>query len=440
MFNKIYQRYALFALMLAYTLSFMDRIMLGLYMQPLKEEFQLSDTQLGFLSGIAFAFFFAVLGVPIARWADRGNRVTISSLTIALWSVTVMLTAAVTNFFQLILVRVGAAVGEAGVVPPAYSLIADYFCVEERARAVTVYMMAIPLGLLISYLFAGWAGEVFGWRTAFFLVGIPGIFVAVLIKLTVREPRCVRGLPPEAEQTLEPFWVVVNSLIQRPSYRYILISLTLTNFVSMGVGQWNATLFLRSHGMSLGELGNYLGLIAGMGGAIGLYCGGFLVSRFLAEDARKQVRFGAVIAIISMCLSIGVFLAPIKSMALGLLVPLSIIGWLAAGPMTAVLLQLVEDRRRATAMAIMGFVVNLIGMGLGPQVVGIMSDVLNPYWGVDALRVAMTLAVLTNLAAAYYCWRAGNFIEQDLVLVQSGECLFSSVPSEQVPRAPAQLG
>ena len=186
MYSRRYKQYVLLTLTTVYTLSFMDRHMIGLFMQSIKEAFLLSDTQLGFLTGIAFALFYSILGIPIARGADRGNRVTIISIAIALWGVMAIACGLVTNFFQLLLVRVLAAVGEAGVMPPAYSLISDYFNVQERARAVSIYLLAIPISILLSFCLAGWLGELYGWRMAFLVVGLPGLLVAALVNLTLK--------------------------------------------------------------------------------------------------------------------------------------------------------------------------------------------------------------------------------------------------------------
>lgn len=406
----------------------MDRWMIGLFMQPIKEEFQLSDTQLGFLTGIAFALFYSTLGIPLARWADRGDRVTITSISIALWGGMVMLCGMVTNFLQLILVRIGAAVGEAGVMPPAYSLIADYFIVPERTRAVSIYLMALPTSILMSYLLAGWVGELFGWRIAFLLIGVPGLAMAVLIKFTIREPRHQKALSIEP---LLPLTKVIKFLWGRQSFRYLIIGLTLMNFVGIGVGQWYATFFIRSHGMTLGDLGIWLGLIFGLGGAVATFLGGYIANRFLANNTTAQVRLAAAIPILTFPLMLALLLTPNSQLALLLLIPMNMMNFLALGPIYAVILQLVESQMRATAMAIVSLVTNLIGIGLGPQTVGILSDSLTPYLGTDALRTAMIISALVSFGAAYYYWIAANTIKVDPFLKQNNKISVHATTKEQ---------
>src|SRR6266853_1651165 len=189
MFSKAYRRYVLGTLMLVYTLNCLDRGAVVLLLQPIKDDLGLTDGQLGFLTGIAFGLFYATLGLPIARWADRGNRVTITSAAIGLWGATVMLSLFVANFFQLVLARVAAAVGESGAMPPTYSLVGDYFPEPaERTRAMAIYWLAGPLAMLISFIAGGRLNELYGWRVAFFVMGVPGLIVAALVAMTISEP------------------------------------------------------------------------------------------------------------------------------------------------------------------------------------------------------------------------------------------------------------
>lgn len=396
--------------------------MIGLFMQSIKEAFLLSDTQLGFLTGIAFALFYSILGIPIARWADRGNRVTIISIAIALWGVMAIACGLVTNFFQLLLVRVLAAVGEAGVMPPAYSLISDYFNVQERARAVSIYLLAIPISILLSFCLAGWLGELYGWRMAFLVVGLPGLLVAALVKLTLKEPRqCnVTKVSAHPDQTL-PLGQVIKLLWQQRSFRYLLIGATLSNFVGIGVGQWYATFFIRSHGLSIGELGLWLGLITGIGGAAGVFGGGFLAGRYLNNNPQLQVRLTAALPLVTFPLTLIILLVPSSEMALWLLIPSNILGFIAMGPITAIILQLVEQRIRATAMALFSLVINLVGMGLGPQLVGILSDLLVPSLGEDSLRYAMIIASLAIFVMSYCYWSAAKSVKRDTELISRRE-------------------
>lgn len=416
MFSRRYQRYALFTLTTVYILSFMDRMMIGMLMQPIKEELQLSDTQLGFLTGIAFALFYATLGIPIARWADRGNRVAIISLAMAIWGSMVMLTGAITNFLQLVLVRIGAAVGEAGCMPPAYSLIGDYFPASERPRAFAVYMSGISVSLVVSHMFAGWMNEAYGWRVAFLVIGLPGLLVALLVKFTLREPRCsAQSSAPVVSESQPPLWQVLASLWRQPTYRHLVIALTLVNFVGIGLGQWLPSFFIRSHGTSTAMLGLWMGLVGGASGILGTYFGGVLIDRYWGNNPQGQVRCIALgVLFLAPCYWLLLFLSDTKS-ALAVLIPLNILFFFLYGPVMSLIQSLVVETRRAIAVAFSMLILNLIGMGLGPQVVGILSDWLRAEMGsAEALRMAMGMAAAMAFGSAYYFWLAGKTIAQDL--------------------------
>ena len=418
MYSQHYKRNALIVLTTVYTLSFMDRIMMGMLMQPIKEELQFSDTQLGFLTGIAFALFYATLGIPIARWADRGNRVTIIAISMALWGGMVTLCGLVTNFLQMVLVRIGAAVGEAGCMPPAYSLIGDYFPVAERVRALSIYMAGISISIVVSFLLAGWINEHYGWRLAFLILGLPGLMMAVLVKCVLREPRknLTAGIgehaaSPSAEP---PILEVIAMLWQQHTYRYLVIAITLANFVGIGVGQWFATFFIRHYAMATGELGIWLGLVGGLGGVLGAYMGGHIADRYLKDNPSAQLRYTAVaVGLILPCLMV-MLLLPHKYLALFMLAPINFLILGFYGPVLAMMQQLVEDKKRAMSIAVTMLILNLIGMGLGPQVVGILSDAMSGMLGVASLQVAMLISSFVVIGASYYFWQASNTIEKDL--------------------------
>src|SRR5437899_1532011 len=224
MFSAAYKRYVLAILTLVFTLNYLDRILIILLLQPIKEDLHLSDTQLGFVTGIAFALFYATLGLPIARWADRGNRATITSLAIGLWGVTVMACLFVTNFVQLVFARIAAAVGEAGCMPPTYSLLGDYFPgPSERPRAMATYWLASPLSALISFITGGWLNERYGWRATFFVIGIPALLVAALVKLTIIEPRLHASGGQVPERRLLRMADVLIALWRQRSSRHLTL-------------------------------------------------------------------------------------------------------------------------------------------------------------------------------------------------------------------------
>ena len=414
-FSGTYKRYVLAMLTLVYTLNFVDRNLIILLLQPIKDDLQLSDTQLGFLTGIAFGLFYATLGVPIARWADRGNRVTITSIAIGLWGVTVMACLLVNNFVQMLGARIAAAVGEAGCMPPTCSLVGDYFpAPAARARAMAVYWLGAPLSALISFVAGGWLNEHYGWRTAFFVMGIPALLVAVLVKMTVTEPRTCHTPAHTAKPVLPGMKAVLGILWRQRSSRHLTLAIILYFMIGLGLGPWYAAFMMRSHGIGTAELGLWLGVIWSISGAIGMLLGGQAAGRWLARNEGSQMRWSAVMVGALVPCYVFFLLAPQKHQALIALVPLAAVSCFFFGPTFALLQRLVADEIRATTLALVMMLANLIGMGVGPQVVGMLSDALLPAFGIDSLRYAMLGMSFVAVWAAFHFWRAGDTVVNDL--------------------------
>ena len=414
MFSKNYKRYVLCLLTLVYTLNYLDRGLITLLLPGIQAELKLSDTQVGFLTGIAFGLFYATLGVPMARWSDRGDRGAITSLAIGLWGLTVMACILVTNFVQLAAARVAAAVGEAGCMPPTYSLVGDYFPgPAERTRAMSFYMLANPLSVLLSFVLGGWLAERYGWRMTFFLMGVPALFVAALVKLSVRDPRAssqgraARQPLPRLDRVLMDLWGCLSA-------RHLTLALIVLLTVGAGLGPWYATFLTRYHGMTTGTLGYTLGLIFSLGGLAGISLGGYISSRWFADNEQGQMQ---MIALVVACLSpaFTLFLLLRQTTAsLGALAILWTLFNVSIGPTFALLQRLVVPETRATSMALVLMLANLIGMGLGPQMVGLLSDLMRPAFGPDSLRYSMLSLSLAALWAAYHFWRVGSHVEADL--------------------------
>lgn len=413
-----YKRYLLGALMILLAFNYADRLALGLLLQEIKLDLDLTDTQLGFLSGIAFALFYSILGIPIARWADRGNRVTIITVTAALWSVAVTLCGLAGNFLQLLLIRIGVAIGEAGCIPPAHSLIADYFCRRERPRAVAIYMLGGPLSFAIGYLLAGSLDERYGWRVTFMLLGAPGLVIALLARFTLKEPR--RREPhtivrESADSLGQPSLMeVCRTLWANATFRHLLLGLSVQYFFGYGIQQWQPAFFIRSHGVSIGELGIWFALIWGVGGFLGTYLGGEWASRYAAHDERLQLNVLAIIycgfTVIWCC----IYLLPTPKPAFALMA-LGAIGITSAnGPLFATIQTLVPERMRATSIALVYLVANLIGMGLGPLAAGALSDALRPTFGQESLRYALLALCPGYFWCAWHLWRGSTTVARDL--------------------------
>ena len=295
-----YKKYLLTVLLVIAAYNYLDGLALGLVLQNIKIDLHLSDTQLGFLSGIAFALFYAVMGIPIARWADRGNRVTIISLTAAVWSVMVALCGVATTFTQLVLIRVGVAIGEAGCVPPAQSLMADYFNRTERPRAYAIYSLGGCFSMVVGYFVAGWLNQFFGWRMTFVMLGLPGLLPAALARFTLNEPRRAH-LMRDAVHTATPASTqpslrdVCATLWSNTTFRNLLLYSSVMSFFITGILQWQPAFFIRSYGLKTGELGSWFAVIYGLGGLPGGYLGGVFASRYAANDERLQLKAMAVL-------------------------------------------------------------------------------------------------------------------------------------------------
>ena len=284
MYKPAYKNYLLGVLVLVGAVSIFDRFVFALALEPIKQDLGLSDSQLGLMTGIAFSAFYAIAGIPIARWADRGNRVTISGLAVALCGVMLSLCSMVTSFFQMLLVRAGVAVGEAGAIPSAQSLIPDYFDRVERPRAMAIYFMFYPISMVIGYLAGGWLVENLGWRATFMVIGIPGILVAILVKLTLQEPRLTQKNKAVIKQP--SILSVLKMIWQLPALRHLFMSFCLGNFFIMGTTQWLGVFFMRSHGMQATELGAWLALIWGVFGMLGNYIGGYVAMRYAPNNEK----------------------------------------------------------------------------------------------------------------------------------------------------------
>lgn len=433
MFTEPYKRYVLGILTLVYTLNYVDRGLIILLLEPIKNDLMLSDTQLGFLTGIAFGLFYATLGLPIARWADRGNRVTITSIAIGSWGVTVMLCVFVQNFTGLVLARIAAAIGESGCMPPTYSLLGDYFhSARERARAMTTYSLAGPLASLLSYTAGGWLNEHLGWRMTFFAMGLPGLLLAVAVRATVVEPRVNYGSEGTSVGRSQ-MRSVLQTLWRQPSTRHLSLALILLFTMGMGLGPWYAAFMMRNHGVGTVELGVWFGAIFGLGGIAGIWSGGYVASRWFAEDERAQLRLSALVVLSLVPCFVLFLLAPGKTLALLALVPLVMAFGAFLGPTYALMQRLVVSDSRATTLAVVMLIANLIGMGIGPQVVGVLSDALKPAFGSESLRYAMLGMSFIAIWAASHYWRAGQTVRLDLLAAASEDILVNK--SAQVTHA-----
>lgn len=282
-----YRNYLLTSLVVLYAFNSVDSVAIGIALQSIKVSLHLTDTQLGLLTGIAFTLFYAGFGLPMGRWADRGNRIAVLSVTRLLWAVFVILTGRATSFLELLVIRAGTAVGESGCLPPAYSLISEYFSREERPRALGFFYLGLPFASIIGYVASGWLLQAYGWRVMFTIIGLPGILLGLITKLTLREPRKQRS-PPIAQSmhTQASFRQALRSLYRNATYRNVLLALVVSYFFTCNA-QWQLTYFVREYGLKSGVLGTWFAIIYGIPALFGTVAGGLIASRWAETNDRS---------------------------------------------------------------------------------------------------------------------------------------------------------
>ena len=411
---SINTRYALALLFMVSFFNYMDRYMLAVLLPAIKADLQLSDTEIGFITGLAFTLFYATMGIPIARLADRYSRRNIIAIALTVWSVMTALCGLAQNFVQLAVARVMVGVGEAGASPPSHSLIADLFPVEKRARAISVYTLGAPVGILIGFLLGGWITQLYGWRAALFTVGIPGILLALVIYRKLPEPErgAADGLARNAE--IQPFWFTLKTLMSSPTFRHLSFATGLYTVLWLGVVQWLPSYFTRSFGLGIGEVGTWLAIILSTSQIIGMVTGGYLADRLGSGDLRWYVWVPSLAILVSTPMFALTFLTQNPTLAfLSLFLPF-MIGVMQGPPTFAVAQGLADVRMRAMAAALLLLITNLIGGGIGPQAVGIMSDYLADQHKQDSLRYSLlAVSLVFGLWSSLHYFLAGKTIRRE---------------------------
>jgi len=407
------RNYTLFILTIMYAFNFIDRQIIVILQPLIKAELNLSDTQLGLLSGIVFALFYTILGIPIARLADKRNRRNIIAISLTIWSGMTAISGFAQNFMQLLLARLGVGVGEAGGSPPAHSMISDLYDEKSRATAISIYSAGLHFGILVGFAFGGYLGELYGWRTTFFVVGIPGVLLALVIWLTVPEP--VRGTFDNAKVKDAPsFKETVATVFKLKSFIYIALGCAFSAFVGYGAINFMPSYLIRYHNMSLTDVGLVLALVVGTGGMVGTFLGGYLADKF----GRNDLRWYLWVPSIAILTGTPIMIFAYHSGNLYVMLSVALVGIIAGntylGPSIAIAHKLVNVRMRATISALLFFILNLIGLGLGPLYVGWLSDTITGIRGVESLDWALTGCALVGILAAFLFWRGGYKLQEDL--------------------------
>lgn len=414
-YTEKYKKYVLYVLTGVYIFNFIDRQILVILQESIKADLNLSDTQLGLLTGLAFALFYVTLGIPIARLADTTNRKKIIAVSLAIWSAMTVISGRAMNFTQLLLARVGVGIGEAGASPAAHSMISDYFPANKRATALAVYSMGIYIGILLGYLFGGWLDEFFGWRTALMVLGLPGILYSVFFYFTVKEPP--RGYAENLstnDAANYSLGQVFGLLMSRKAFLCLAFGAGIHCFSVYGVGNWLPSFLARLHGMERGEIGTWLAIGSGGGGALGVWLGGYLTDKYGQEDRRMYLIIPTVAVVASIPILVLMLVTTNKYVVVGGNIVMKTLWSFYLAPCIAMAHGMVGLRMRAMASAVFFLFLNLIGLGLGPLFIGMASDYLTPEFGQEGLRWALTMGIGMSMIAAFLFWRASVYLEQDL--------------------------
>ena len=414
----ISRRHLYGALVLLFFVSFfnyMDRFMLSVLLPAIKRDLDLSDTQIGFLSGLAFTLFYALLGIPIARLADRYSRKTIIAIALTVWSFMTAACGLAQNFLQLAIARVMVGVGEAGASPASHSLIADYFPRASRGRALSVYTLGAPVGIFIGFSVGSWIAETYSWRVALMVLGLPGVALAAILYFSLREPTRGQsdGLPADGGLHL-PLWQTIRALFRKRTFFHLALANGFYTVLWMGVVQWLPIFFTRVHDMSLAATGTALAFILGGAQFCGLLAGGIVADQLGRRNLRWYVWVPALSIFVSTPFFFVIFLATNQTIALVVLVVPFLISLMQGAPTWAVAQGVAAPHMRAMSSAVLLLVTNLIGGGIGPQAVGLLSDWFTPSYGDDGLRYALLIiSVLFGFWAVVHYAIAGRTIAQD---------------------------
>lgn len=417
--STAYRYYVLAILVLVNTVNFIDRQAISILAPAIREEFQVSNTVTGLIMGIAFVFFYATLGFPIARIIDTRNRRNLLAGVLVIWSGMTALCGAAANIVQLFLFRVGVGIGEAGAGPASHSLISDYFRKLQRPTAIGFFSLGVPLGNFLGILIGGQLVADIGWRWTFFWLGVPGVAVAVIVWLTVREP--ARGGMDTAEDAAAlrasdeiPLRESIRNLWARPTFRIMAYSAAPSALCGYGMNSWIPSFLIRVHEVTAAQVSLPFGLALGIGGGLGAMAGGALTTRAALRDMRAYLTLPAYTMVI---FAIALLLAVWTDSLLVSYVALSVAAFsqfYLMGPFFAIVQRLAPLRGRAVSTAFFFFILSLVGLGVGPAYVGAMNDMFAWFFGdAEGLRYALMTLPAISVAAGVIAWRGRNAILMD---------------------------
>ncbi len=413
-----YSNYVLGVLFVVYVFNFIDRQAMSVFIGPIKEEFGASDTQMGLLVGFAFALLYTFAGIPIARLADRSNRRNIIAIGLAVWSAMTIVTGMAKSFLHLVIARVGVGIGEAAGTPPAHSLIADYFPIHKRATALAIYSTGVFVGSAIAYLGGGFLRENFDWRTAFIILGAPGLLFALVVRYTIKEPP--RGLSDQRsnETKTSTLKETLKHLLSSPSWISLMAGASCLSIIGYGIMMWGYEFYGRIHGMAPLEIGKWMALIIGVGGCAGTLIGGVLADRLAVRKPSHVIRVPGLLTLAGMPFGVACLLVESSTISLLCLFPFYLLLNAYIPAMYSANQNLAKLSMRATASAIVLFIINIVGAGAGPFIVGALSDFFATSHGDLGLRYALLTTVGIGAFGCLFFTLSSRWLEHDLERVQ----------------------
>ncbi len=406
--------YGLAILTVIYSLNFLDRTVINILIDPIKQTYHLSDKVMGFISGFGFVIMYSILAAPVARWADRGNRRNLITWGLVIWSGMTALGGVARNAVQLTLSRFGVGVGEAAGTAPSTSMISDFFPGDRRSTAMAMYQLGPVIGGSLGAFIGGWVNHHYGWHDAFLVAGAPGLLVALILRFTVREP--LRG---SSERTVvntsqQKFFKTLRFIWQQRCYMVVLFGFCFTTFTQFGVGTWAAPFLGRIHHLNTAQIGTYIGTIRAAAGFSGTLAGGYLSDWAGRRDIRWKIYVSGICSVLACP---GVLLFVFSHSLLWCLVGFTIVSAASpvhVGPIVAVSHSVVRVGMRAFATSILYLISELIGLGLGPLLIGVFNDHYAHRLGVGVIRYSMATAALTTLFGGLLFCLAAQFLRRDM--------------------------